>query len=83
MKTKIIICLLLTSAVVAIGAKETASEEKLVEVGKSYLISNGSAAMQGEILKDLGRGWYLMRRSQRGAGEIKVNVFEAFFIQEQ
>lgn len=69
--------------IAAIGAKEPVDDKPLVELRKSYLVSNGSAAVQGEIMESLGNGWYLMRRSQRGGGEVKVNVAGSLFIQEQ
>ena len=82
MKRNITIGVVIVLAFLTIGAREATIDKKLVEVGKHYLVSNGSAAMQGEILSDLGDGWYLMRRSQRGTGEVRVNVSGAFFIQE-
>jgi hypothetical protein len=81
MSKKVLIPLGVVVILAMIDAKEASNDSKLVEVGSSYLISNGTAAMKGKVVSDLGGGWYSVLRSD-GGGVMSVNVANAFFIQE-
>jgi len=83
MKTKTIFATLI--AVLALGLLGASSDRPAtspVEVGHTYLISTGAAVMKGQIIAEIGNGWYRIQRSD-GAGEQSVNINVAFFIVEQ
>jgi len=82
MTKKLMIPLVLLIVLVTIGAKEATTSSKIVEVGSSYLISNGSAAVKGKVVADLGNGWYSVLRAD-GGGVDSVNIAQSFFIREQ
>lgn len=80
MKTKTSLALLaVVLAFALVAAKEP--PRPVVEVGKSYVISNGSAAVKGRIVSEVGAGWFRVLRSD-GQGEQSVNVGAAFIVYE-
>ena len=79
MKTKTILAAaLVAAAVFCVGASNKANGP--FTVGGNYTISNGAAAVKGQVLAEVGGGWVRVKRTD--GRETLVNVANAFFIEE-